>query len=92
VPPPVNTSAKEKLLLTKEEWMEKYRQEDTGRGGSASGSRGEGRGKPRGRGGRSSSDQRSSSGSGPVSGRVGPDDECKRCGKKAIGPNIAGEN
>jgi hypothetical protein len=66
-PPPNSTSGK--LLLTKEEWLEKYKQEDPGWGGSNSGSGGRGKsrggGKSRGRGGRSNSDRRSNSNSGP---------------------------
>jgi hypothetical protein len=81
-PPP--SSSQEKLLLTKEEWLEKYKQEEPGRGGSNSGSGGwnksHGSGRTRGRGGRNSSDRRSDTGS--SSRRAGPDDECKRCGKR----------
>jgi hypothetical protein len=83
--PPAPNSATGKLLLTHEEWMERYRQGDSARGGSSTGSggRGKGRGggKTRGRGGRGSSDRRSEpAASAPR--RAGPDDECKRCGKK----------
>ncbi|XP_066391725.1 uncharacterized protein [Miscanthus floridulus] len=66
-----------KLLLTEEQWLERYKKQDSGRGSSSSGGRGKRRGKPRGRGGNNSDGR-----GGPSSGRVGPDDVCKRCGKK----------
>jgi hypothetical protein len=71
----------EKLLLTHEEWLEKYKphSQEGGRGGSNSGGRGKsrgGRGKPRGRGGHGNSGGSSSSN------RASPGDTCKRCGKK----------
>lgn len=77
--PPPSTPATEKLLLTKEEWLEKYKQEDSGRGGSTSGSGGWGNrhGKPRGRGGRNNPESCSST----RPPRANRDNECKRCSK-----------
>jgi transposase InsO family protein len=72
--PPSSNKPVEKLLLTHEEWLERYKPHaDGGRGGSTSG----GRGKGRGRGGGSNV-----SNSGSSSGRAGADDTYKRCGKK----------
>jgi transposase InsO family protein len=79
--PPSSNKPTEKLLLTHEEWLGRYKPHaDGGRGGSTSGGRGKGRrrgGKPRGHGGGSNV-----SNSGSSSGRAGADDTCKRCGKK----------
>ncbi|XP_066341547.1 uncharacterized protein [Miscanthus floridulus] len=78
-PPPAQTVAG-KLLLTKEQWIERYKKRDQGsnRGGSTSGSRGKRRGRGRGRGAGGSNDSRA----GSSTGRPIPDDECKHCGKK----------
>lgn len=78
--PPPSNSTTGKLLLTHEEWLEKYKtqSQDGGRGGSSSGGRGKsrgGRGKPRGRGGHGNFGGPSSSN------RAAPGDTCKRCGK-----------
>jgi hypothetical protein len=59
--PPPATKTAEKLLLTHEEWLERYKsqKQESGRGGSNSGGRGKGRGrggKPRGRGGSNTTD------------------------------------
>jgi hypothetical protein len=66
--PPQNASGK--LLLTKEEWVERYKKkgQESSRGGSSSGGRGRGRGKGQGRGSGES--------------RPPPDSPCPRCGKK----------
>ena len=66
--PPQNASGK--LLLTEEQWIEKYKRkgQESSRGGSSSGGRGKGRGRGRGR------------GSGEP--RPPPDSPCPRCGKK----------
>jgi hypothetical protein len=66
-----------KLLLTEEQWVERYKKKSTesGRGGSNSGGRGKGRGRGRGRG---SGDSKG----GSSSSRPPPDDPCPRCGKK----------
>jgi hypothetical protein len=78
-PPPPSNSSTGKLLLSHEEWLERYKlhSQDGGRGGSGGRrkSRG-GRGKPRGRGGHGGNPGGSSSSS-----RAGPGDICKRCGK-----------
>ncbi|XP_025815691.1 uncharacterized protein LOC112892792 [Panicum hallii] len=77
---PASNSSMGKLLLTQEEWLERYKPNaDAGRGGSGSGGRGKsrGRGRGRGRGGGSSRDTGNTSAP-----RAGPDDICKRCGKK----------
>ncbi|XP_066323940.1 uncharacterized protein [Miscanthus floridulus] len=68
-----------KLLLTEEQWLEKYKKQDSVRGGSSIGGWGKRHGKPRGCGGSNSSDARSSAGSGHA---AGLDDMCKRCGKE----------
>jgi len=67
-----------KLLLTEEQWLERYkkRDKDSGRGGSSSGGRGKRRGRGRGRG--TGSDSRASA----SSGQTVTDDACKACGKK----------
>jgi len=80
VEPTPPQAASGKLLLTEEQWLERYKKQDPGRGGSSSGGRdkGRGRGKPRGCDGGNSSDTRGSA----SSGRASPDDECKRYGKK----------
>ncbi|XP_066358401.1 uncharacterized protein [Miscanthus floridulus] len=69
-----------KLLLTKEQWLERYkkRDKDSGRGGSSSVGRGKRRGRSRGRGTGSDSDSRASSNWGQTI----PDNECKAYGKK----------
>lgn len=69
-----------KLLLTEEKWLERYKKQEPGRGGSSSGGHGKARGcgKARGGGGGTNSDGHRA----PGSARAGPDDECKRCGKK----------
>ncbi|CAN6248051.1 unnamed protein product [Urochloa humidicola] len=69
-----------KLLLTEEQWLERYKQKDqeSGRGGSNSGGRGKRRGKPRPRGGGGNT---SGGRSGTNSGRATTGDICKRCGK-----------
>jgi hypothetical protein len=67
-----------KLLLTEEQWLERYKKTETARGGSNSGARGRHRGKPRGRGG-----ARGSAGRGNANPKkAGVDDICNRCGKK----------
>jgi transposase InsO family protein len=75
VPAPANT-ASGKLLLTEEQWVERYKKKsgELGRGGSGSGGRGKGRGKGRGRG--------TGGNGGSSSSRPPPDDPCPRCGKK----------
>ncbi|XP_066333685.1 uncharacterized protein [Miscanthus floridulus] len=77
-----------KLLLTEEQWLERYKKE-SGRGDTSSSGRGKGHGKPCGRGGRGNSDACSGSGSHNSGGRTSsgasranPDDICKRHGKK----------
>ena len=77
VDPTPPQAASGKLLLTEEQWLERYKKQDSERGGSSSGTRGKRRGKPRSRGGGSNSDGACSS-----SGRAGSGDTCKRCGKK----------
>lgn len=71
-PAPAHTAGG-KLLLTEEQWVEKYKKKasDGGHGGSGSGGRGKGRGRGRGRGAGGSS-----------SSRPPPDSPCPRCGKK----------
>ena len=71
-PAPAHT-ASGKLLLTEEQWVEKYKKKsgESGRGGSGSRGRGKGCGRGRGRGNGGSS-----------SSRPPPDDSCPRCGKK----------
>jgi hypothetical protein len=77
-PPPSPQVSGGKLLLTEEQWLDRYKQKDgdSGRGGASSGGRGKRRGKPRARGGKGASEGRSNSN------RASSDDECKRCGKK----------
>jgi hypothetical protein len=77
-PPPSPQVSGGKLLLTEEQWLDRYKQKDgdPGRGGTNSGGWGKRRGKPRGRGGKGTSEGRS------YSGRASQDDECRRCGKK----------
>jgi hypothetical protein len=89
--PSQSSSTSGKLLLTHEEWLEKYKPntQDGSRGGSSSGGRGKscgGRGKPRGRG------RHRSSGGSSTSSRANPGDTCKRCGKRGIGPMSAAAN
>jgi transposase InsO family protein len=80
--PPPNSSPG-KLLLTHEEWVERYKSQDGGRGGSGSGGRGKTRGRGGGRGSSNSSGGGSSnSDAGASSGRAGPGDLCKHCGKR----------
>jgi len=71
-----------KLLLTEEQWLERYKKKDgeAGRGGSSSGGRGRGRGhgKGRGRSGGDGYEQRAGTNSAQGVG----DDACKTCGKK----------
>jgi hypothetical protein len=67
-----------KLLLTEEQWLERYKKTETARGGSNSGARGRHRGKPRGRGGASGSVGRGNAN--PK--KAGVNDICNRCGKK----------
>jgi hypothetical protein len=71
-----SNSANGKLLLTHEEWVERYKAKDGGRGGSSSG----GRGKTRGRGGECGASNNFDAGA--SSGRAGMGDVCKRCGKR----------
>jgi hypothetical protein len=75
-PVPAHTTG-DKLLLTEEQWVERYKKKSTesGRGGSGSGGRGKGHGRGRGHG---SNDSRG----GSSSTRLPPDDPCPRCGKK----------
>jgi hypothetical protein len=73
VEPAARHTASGKLLLTEEEWVEKYKKL-TGSGHSGSGSGGRGKGRSRGRGRGAGGDSRSS--------RPPPDDPCPRCGKK----------
>ncbi|XP_066360868.1 uncharacterized protein [Miscanthus floridulus] len=82
--PPQTVSGK--LLLTEEQWVEKYKKKDreSGRGGFSSGSRGKFRGRGRGRG-----SGGSGSSGGSSSSRPPPDDPCPRCGKRATGPATA---
>jgi hypothetical protein len=77
-PPPPAPQVGSKLLLTKEQWLDQYKQkdDDSSRGGASSGGRGKCRGKPRAWGGKGASEGCSNSG------RASPDDECKHCGKK----------
>jgi hypothetical protein len=77
-PPPSPQVSGGKLLLTEEQWLDRYKQKDgdSGRGGANSGGRGKRRGKPRGRGGKGTPKGRN------YSGRASQDDECRRCGKK----------
>jgi hypothetical protein len=76
-----------KLLLTKEQWLVRYKKLNSGRGGSSSNGQGKRRGKPRGRGSGNSSDARSGGNNSDARGGVGSgrtagrDDMCKRCGK-----------
>jgi transposase InsO family protein len=65
-----------KLLLTEEQWIERYKKKtgESGHGGSGSGGRGKGRGRGRGRG--------TGGNGGSSSSRPPPDDPCPRCGKK----------
>ncbi|XP_066378831.1 uncharacterized protein [Miscanthus floridulus] len=69
-----------KLLLTEEQWVERYKQrgQESSYGGSGSGGRGKRRGRGRGRGAGGNSDSRANS----SSGRPSLDDPCKHCGKK----------
>jgi len=77
-PAPVHT-ASGKLLLTEEQWVERYKKKATESGrGSSSGGRGKGRGRGRGR----SNDGNGDGKSGSSSSRPPPDDPCPRCGKK----------
>jgi hypothetical protein len=80
VEPTPSQAAGGKLLLTEEQWLERYKQKGTesGRGGSSAGGWGKRRGKPCGRGGGNSKDAHCSASTVHAS----PDDECKRCGKK----------
>ncbi|XP_066319392.1 uncharacterized protein [Miscanthus floridulus] len=72
-------TASGKLLLTEEQWVERYKKDsESSRGGFGSGGRGKGRGRGRGRGSISKGDSRSNS----SSGRAPPDEPCPRCGKK----------
>ena len=77
VDPTPPQAASGKLLLTEEQWLERYKKQDSGCGGSNSSTRGKRRGKLRSRDGGSNSD-----GAGSSSGRAGSGDTCKRCGKK----------
>ena len=80
-PAPAHT-ASGKLLLTEEQWVEKYKKKsgDSGRGGCGFGTRGKGRSRGRGRG-----------AGGTSSSRPPPDDPCPRCGKKGHWPVIAAQ-
>jgi hypothetical protein len=77
---PAQQTAGGKLLLTEEQWIEKYKKKslESSRGGFSSGGRGNRRGRGRGRGPSGNGDSRSSSGSA----RAPPEDPCPRCGKK----------
>jgi hypothetical protein len=73
----VHKTADGKLLLTQDEWLEKYKAE-SGRGGSSSG----GRGKPRGRGRGRAGGQGDTRAGGNVGRNTYNPDACKNCGKK----------
>jgi hypothetical protein len=76
VEPTLAHTASGNLLLTEEQWVERYMKKsgESGRGGSGSDGRGKGHGKDRGRG--------ASGNSGSSSSRPPPDSSCRRCGKK----------
>jgi hypothetical protein len=76
---PAQQTAGGKLLLTEEQWVEKYKKKgsESSRGGFSSGGRGNCRGRGRGRGPSDNGDSRNSSGSA----RAPPEDPCPRCGK-----------
>ena len=80
VEPPAQQTAGGKLLLTEEQWVERYKKKDQGstRGGSSSSSRGKRRGRGRGRG----SGGHGNSRAGWSAGRAPPEDPCPRCGIK----------
>ena len=80
VEPPAQQTAGGKLLLTEEQWVERYKKKDQGstRGGSSSGSRGKRRGRGRGRGSGGHGDSQA----GWSAGRAPPEDPCPRCGIK----------
>jgi hypothetical protein len=82
-PVPAHT-ANGKLLLTEEQWVEKYKKKDqeSSRGGSSSGGRGKRRGRGCGRGAGGNGDSRA----GSSLGRAAADDPCPRCGKKGHWP------
>ncbi|XP_066342439.1 uncharacterized protein [Miscanthus floridulus] len=67
-----------KLLLMKEQWLERYKkkEKESGRGGSSSGSRSKGRGRGRGRGSGGEGDSRA------AGGERRPNEPCGNCGKK----------
>jgi len=77
VEPVLAQTAGGKLLLTEEQWVERYKKKsnESGRSGSGSGGRGKGRGRGRGRG---SGDSRG----GSSSTCPPPDNPCPHCGKK----------
>ncbi|XP_066358327.1 uncharacterized protein [Miscanthus floridulus] len=77
-PAPAHTASR-KLLLTEEQWVERYKKKNTesSRGGSSSGGRGKHRGHGRGCGTGGDGDTRASSGSG----KARQADVCKNCGK-----------
>ncbi|XP_066311131.1 uncharacterized protein [Miscanthus floridulus] len=77
---PTQQTSNGNLLLTKEQWVERYKKRgsESGRGGAGSGGRGNRRGRGRGRSSGSSGDSRS----GSTSTRPPPDEPCPHCGKK----------
>ncbi|CAO2173598.1 unnamed protein product [Urochloa humidicola] len=80
-PPPVRSD--EKLYLTEEQWMSRWKQRDHGNGHGGSGNVGGAHGKRRPRGRRSNGTGKKDGASGPSSGggrNVGPD-QCRCCGK-----------
>jgi hypothetical protein len=62
-----------KLLLTEEQWLEKYKKSEYSRGGSSSGSHGKHRGRGCGRSGGGNNDTRAGTNAGDI---------CRNCGKK----------
>lgn len=79
-PPAPTKNASGQLLLTKEQWLEQYKQDAGRRGASSSGGRGKAKYRGRGRG-------RGSGGGGELraggnAAQSGDDDNCKYCGKK----------
>ncbi|XP_062182044.1 uncharacterized protein LOC133886315 [Phragmites australis] len=80
VKPSLPQDAGGKLLLTEEQWIERYkkRKQESGWGSSTSGGHGKHRGKGRGRGAGGNTESRT----GSSSGRANPDDICKNYGKK----------
>jgi hypothetical protein len=79
---PASNSSTGKLLLTHEEWLEKCKGQDGGRGSSSSGEKKRGaprRGRGGGAGGRGKGREGSGKGNAPA--RPGPDEPCHNCGR-----------